>query len=141
MKNLATCKPSEFVAQTVKIKNVASKWLEVTEILKIRSTKPKLIAIPSDVSASEKAEIEKENADIVRKQALENISVMFDKCFAEHPKETLEVLALSCFVEPENVDDYTMDEYFCCLEEMAQAKSVVNFFSLLAQTQMHPKSI
>jgi hypothetical protein len=60
---------------------------------------------------------------------------------AVHPQETLEVLALCCFVEPEHVDDYTMDEYMQCIMDMAQNKSVMNFFSLLAQVQTVAKSI
>jgi hypothetical protein len=116
------------------------KWLQATEIMKIRATKPKLIAVPENATKDEQEEITKENSDIIRKQAIENLNMMIDKMFAEHPQETLEVLALSCFVEPDDVDNYTMDEYFCCLEEMAQAKSVVNFFSLLAQREMHQKS-
>lgn len=140
MKNLANCTPSEFIKQTVRLKDVVPKWLQTTEILKIRATKPKLIAVPKNATKDEKEEITRENSENMRKQAIENLSMMIDKMFAEHPQETLEVLALSCFVEPENVDDYTMDDYFCCLEEMAQAKSVINFFSLLAQREMLQKS-
>jgi hypothetical protein len=140
MKNLANCTPSEFIKQTVKLKDVVPKWLQATEIMKIRATKPKLIAVPENATKDEQEEITKENSDIIRKQVIENLNMMIDKMFAEHPQETLEVLALSCFVEPDDVDNYTMDEYFCCLEEMAQAKSVVNFFSLLAQREMHQKS-
>jgi hypothetical protein len=140
MKNLANCTPSEFIKQTVRLKDVVPKWLQATEIMKIRATKPKLIAVPENATKDEQEEITKENSDIIRKQAIENLNMMIDKMFAEHPQETLEVLALSCFVEPDDVDNYTMDEYFCCLEEMAQAKSVVNFFSLLAQREMHQKS-
>ena len=140
MKNLANCTPSEFIKQTVRLKDAVSKWLQTTEILKIRATKPKLIAVPKDATKDEKEEITRENSENMRKQAIENLSMMIDKMFAEHPQETLEVLALSCFVEPDDVDNYTMDEYFCCLEEMAQSKSVVNFFSLLAQREMHQKS-
>jgi hypothetical protein len=58
-----------------------------------------------------------------------------------HPKETLDVLALCCFVEPSEVDNYTMDEYMDCIMEMAQNKSVVNFFSLLAHLQTPVKNI
>ena len=140
MKNLANCTPSEFIKQTVRLKDAVPKWINATQILKIRSIKPKLIAVPKDATKEEKAEIEKENADILNKQVISNLSKMIDNMFVECPQETLEVLALSCFVEPENVDNHTMDEYLCCIEEMVQAKSVVNFFSLLAQQEMLQKS-
>ena len=39
MKTLASCKPSEFLAQTYKIKQSVQDWLDVTEILKIRKNK------------------------------------------------------------------------------------------------------
>lgn len=133
MKNLANCTPSEFIKQTVRLKDAVPKWINATQILKIRSIKPKLIAVPKGATKEEKAEIEKENADILNKQVISNLSKMIDNMFVECPQETLEVLALSCFVEPDEVDDHTIDEYLCCIEEMLQAKSVVNFFSLLAQ--------
>lgn len=133
MKNLANCTPSEFIKQTVRLKDAVPKWLNATQILKIRSIKPKLIEVPKDATKEEKEEIEKENADILNKQVISNLSKMIDNMFVECPQETLEVLALSCFVEPDEVDNHTIDEYLCCIEEMLQAKSVVNFFSLLAQ--------
>lgn len=140
MKNLANCTPSEFIKQTVRLKNIIPKWLDETEILKIRETKPKLVDIPKDATVEERNKIFDENAEIMNKQALDNFSKMIDSMFVEHPQETLEVLALSCFVEPEEVDKHTMDEYFCCIEEMLQAKSVVSFFSLLARQKTHQKS-
>lgn len=133
MKNLANCTPSEFIKQTLRLKDAVPKWLQTTEIMKIRATKPKLIAVPKNATKDEKEEITRENSENIRKQAIENLSMMIDKMFAEHPQETLEVLALSCFVEPDEVDNHTIDEYLCCIEEMLQTKSVVNFFSLLAQ--------
>ena len=78
---------------------------------------------------------------IQRKQTMENLNKILDKMLVEHPKETLNVLALCCFVEPEHVDDYTIDEYMQCIMDMMQNKSVINFFSLLAQVQTVAKSI
>ena len=36
MKNLSNCKPSEFLAQTIKIKNLVRDWLDATKIMDIR---------------------------------------------------------------------------------------------------------
>ena len=133
MKNLATCKPTEFVAQTAKIKDAVSNWIEVIDLMSIRATQPQYITISKDSTPEERAEVIKKNAEIQKKQTMENLSKILDNMLAKHPQETLNVLALCCFVEPEHVDDYTIDEYFDCIMEMAKNKSVMNFFSLLAQ--------
>ena len=141
MKNLATCKPSEFVAQTAKIKNAVADWVEVVDIMSIRATQPQYITLPSGATAEERAEVIKKNAEIQKKQTMDNLSLILDNMLAKHPQETLNVLALCCFVEPEHVDDYSMDEYMDCIMEMLTNKSVLNFFSLLAHLQTPQKSI
>lgn len=141
MKNLATCKPTEFVAQTAKIKDAVANWVEVIELVSIRATQPKYKVLPIDATPEERAEIIKENAEIEKKQAMENVSKILDNMLAVHPQETLKVLALCCFVEPEHVDDYSIDEYLGCIMEMMQNKHIRDFFLLLAQIQKPAKSI
>lgn len=141
MKNLATCKPTEFVAQTAKIKEAVANWIDVIDLMKIRATQPQYEVLPIDSTPEQRAEIIKKNSEIQKKQTMENLNKILDKMLVEHPKETLDVLALCCFVEPEHVDDYTIDEYLNCIMEMMQNKSVMNFFSLLAQVQTVAKSI
>lgn len=133
MKNLATCKPSEFVAQTAKIKDAVKNWVEVIDLIAIRATQPKYIELPKDASKSEQVEIIRKNAELQKAQAMENVNRILDNMLSKYPKETLEVLALCCFIEPEHVDDYTMDEYLDCIMDMMQNSSVKRFFSLLAQ--------
>lgn len=137
MKNLATCKPTEFVAQTVRIKDAVANWVEVIDLINIRNTQPAYLQVPKNATADKRAEILRKNVEIQKKQAMENLSTLLDNMLAKHPKETLDVLALSCFVEPEHVDDYTIDEYLECIMQMMQNKSVVSFFSLLAQINTH----
>ena len=141
MKNLATCKPSEFVAQTARIKTAVANWIDAIDLMKIRATQPKYETLPIDATPEQRAEIIKKNAEKQRKQTMQNLNKILDKMLVEHPKETLDILALCCFVEPEHVDDYTIDEYFQCIMDMMQNKSVINFFSLLAQMQTVAKSI
>lgn len=141
MKNLATCTPTEFVKQTAKIKNAVAKWLDITKILEIRQKTPAYKVAPKDATADEKAEVIRENALILRKQTMNNLNEIFEQVLVEHPQETLDLLALVCFVEPSEVDEHTMDEYLECILEMFQNKSVVSFFSLLAQMQQRPTSI
>lgn len=141
MKNLATCKPTEFVAQTAKIKGAVANWIELIDLIKIRSIKPVYEICPKDATPEQRAEVIKRNAEIEKEQAYKNLSKILDNMLVEHPQETLDVLALCCFVEPEHVDDYSIDEYMNCIMEMMQNKSVMNFFSLLAQLQTVVKSI
>lgn len=141
MKNLATCKPSEFIAQTAKIKNAVKNWVEVIDLMKIRATKPAYLAYPIDATKEERESIFEQNEELKKKQAMENVNKILDNMLVSHPQETLNVLALCCFVEPEHVDDHSVDEYLQCIMEMVQNKSVVNFFSLLAHLQTPVKNI
>jgi hypothetical protein len=122
MKNLANCKPSEFLKQTNRIKKSVEKWMKATDLMAIRAVKPKFT---EDMTAVERREA-------VRKQGLENFSRIFDAAVEDHPDETLELLALMCFVEPENVDDHTVAEYLDAVTELIQDKAVVGFFTSLA---------
>lgn len=123
MKNLANCKPSEFLQQTNKIRKSVSKWLTDTDIVNIRKRMPEI-----DESVSEE---ERKNA--LDKQATKNINAIFDAILEDHPTETLELLALMCFVEPENVDDYEMSEYINSFNELINNTSVLSFFTSLTK--------
>lgn len=123
MKNLANCKPSEFLKQTNKIKKSVEKWLTATEIMEIRKRLP---VYPDGVD-------EEKKKAIIQKQANENLSAMFDAIFDSHPDETLELLALLCFVEPENVDDYPIKDYLSSIAEMLEDAEVVSFFTSFMQ--------
>ena len=123
MKNLANCKPTEFVKQTSRIKHHVEKWLKITDIMNIRKNVPKY-----DADATEE-----ERANSAYEYGKRNLSKVFDVIFDEHPTETLELLALCCFVEPENVDDYVMDDYLGAIYELLASKNVMNFFMLLVK--------
>lgn len=133
MKNLATCKPSEFIAQTAKIREAVADWMEVIEFLKIREEKPVYRFLPKDATPEQAEEINRANAQIKEDMFLKKINTLLDNMLAKHPRETLNILALCCFVEPTEVDNYSMDEYFGCIMDMFENKTVLRFFSLLAQ--------
>lgn len=123
MKNIARCKPSEFLAQTNRIRKSVSRWLTDTDIMNIRKRMPEY---PENATEDEKKEA-------LRKQASENLTAMLDAIMDDHPQETLELLALMCFVEPENVDDYEITEYFDAFNDFINNKSVIDFFTSLMQ--------
>lgn len=121
MKNLANCKPSEFLQQTNRIRKSVSKWLADTDILNIRQTMPK---IPDDATQEERKKAMEE-------QAKENLNLILDAILEKHPDETLELLALLCFVEPKDVDNHSVTEYLEAFEELISNKAVLNFFTSL----------
>lgn len=123
MKNLANCKPSEFLAQTNKIRKSVDKWLTDTDIMNIRKRMPEV-----SEHASKK---DKDNA--LREQAKKNFNAILDAMLDEHPDETLEVLALICFVEPEDFDNHTVSEYLSSITEMINDEAVVGFFTSLVR--------
>ena len=123
MKNLANCKPSEFLAQTNRIRKSVSKWLTDTDILNIRKRMPN---IPDNAT-------EEEVAELRVAQARKNLDAMLDAMFSDYPEETLEVLALSCFIEPKDVDNYSVSDYLEALNELISNKTVLDFFTSLVR--------
>ena len=128
MKNLANCKPSEFLKQTNRIKKSLEKWITDTDLKKIRSQVPELAIIPKDADDIERRRIFEDNKKKVQDQGYKNLSQILDAALDEHPDETLEVLALLCFVEPKDVDKYPMSEYLTALSELVTNEAVINFF-------------
>ena len=140
MKNLATCKPSEFIAQTSRIREAVAGWLDAIDLQKIRNKKPNYETFPAGATAEQKAEVIQHNAELLKKQTADNVNEILDNMLAKHPQETLNVLALCCFVEPANVDDHSMDEYLECIMDMMENKAVLRFFSLLVRLDQIPTS-
>lgn len=123
MKNLANCKPSEFLKQTNRIRKSVEHWLTVTDIMNIRKTLPKL----------EEGMTKEQRDEAVMAQVKANMSSMFDSMLETHADETLELLALVCFVEPEHVDDYPMSDYLDSVNELMNDKAVIGFFTSLVR--------
>ena len=124
MKNLANCKPSEFLKQTNRIRKSVSKWLTDTDVMNIRKRMP---ALPKDAT-------DEERRRALERQATENFQAILDAILEEHPDETLELLALLCFVEPEKVDDHEITEYMDSISELLSNESVLGFFTSLMQS-------
>lgn len=133
MKNLANCKPSEFLKQTNKIKKAVEKWLTDTDILNIRKNAPKLDVISPEWSKEERERVFRENKRKMEQQSNENLSKMLDAILDKHPDETLELLALLCFVEPDKVDDYPISDYLEAISDMISNEAVIGFFTSLAR--------
>lgn len=128
MKNLANCTPTEFLKQTYKIKKDLEKWITDIDLKNIRARKPEIIEIPQEATAEEKRKIISENGKRVKEQGMKNMSAILDAAMGEHPDETLRILALMCFVEPDKIDEHPMSEYIQCLAELMSDEAVVGFF-------------
>lgn len=138
MKTLANCKPSEFLRQTNRIKKAVEKYVKDINLQGIRAKMPELKTIPIEASTDERAAIIKENNKRLKEQSMKNISEILDAALDKFPEETLEVLALVCFVEPEHVDDHPVSEYLTGLAEVLNDEAVINFFtSFLRWGQMN----
>ena len=133
MKNLANCKPSEFFKQTVKIKKAVENWMTETDIMNIRKNVAKPSPITQDMTDEEKRAAVDDFKRRTEEQAKRNMSRIFDAIFDEHPDETLELLALLCFIEPKDVDNHTIDEYLKAITEMISNEAVLGFFTSLAR--------
>ncbi len=122
-KNLANCKPTEFLKQTNAIRKYVEHWFKVTDIMEIRKKMP---AIPDGATEDEKKKL-------LEEQMRKNFSEMLDAALEEHPEETVGVMALACFVPLEEAEDHTMDYYLGSVAEIMESKNCMRFFTSLAR--------
>lgn len=133
MKTLANCKPSEFLKQTNKIRKAVSAWMTATDIANIRARLPGKEPVPENATKEEKVAIILRNTEKLKKQRAENLNTILDAMLDEHPEETLEVLALCCFIDPEKADDYPVGYYLTAATQLISDEAVIGFFISLAQ--------
>ena len=132
MKNLANCKPSEFLKQTNRIRKSVERWLKLTDVMSIRKRMPEgMPEVNAGMSQDEVEAVQKKRQTMMADQSQRNLSAIFDAVLDAHPDETLEVLGLCCFVEPDHVDDHTVSEYLESLNELIQDENVRGFFTFL----------
>lgn len=129
LKNLANCTPREFLKQTNKIRKAVQKWIKATDIINFRGVS--LPEVPEGMSEAERATF-KQNA------LLKRFNSLCDIVLEQHPDETLEVLALCCFVEPEDVDKHEVAEYLESLGMLLNSEAVVGFFYSLGRLGNKP---
>ena len=129
MKNLANCTPVEFLRQTNKIRHSVQAWLKDTKILEVR--KNNITPITEEMPDGEKEKAMARN----RKQAIQNLSDMLDVALDTHAEETIEMLALMCFVEPGHINDYKVTAYIKEFGEMVSDKDIIDFFISLMQLE------
>lgn len=135
MKNLANCTPKEFLKQTYRIKSVVEKWLKDIDLSSIRANVPKLTPV-TGLEGEELERVKAENRKIMSKQIMENGMKILDNVMDKYADETVEILALCCFVEPSEAEGHTMSEYLESIGDLLSDKGVLSFFTSLAQLQL-----
>lgn len=131
MKNLANCTPTEFLAQTNKIRKSVHGWLKLTDIMNIRQKMPKLTPLTNEMSDEERAQVILDNKEAMKEQARENFSLMLDKMLDDYPEQTLEVIGLINFIDKSELDNYKMVDLMANTLEMLEDEAVMGFFGLL----------
>lgn len=131
LKTLLDATPREFLAQTNKIRKALSRWITETDLLAIRQRIPQYVTVGKDATAEERADAIRANAEKQKKQRRENLEAMLQAILEDHPEETLEILSLSCFVEPKDVDNYPIRDYLLAFTKMLTDEVTVSFFSSL----------
>lgn len=134
-KNLANCTPDEFLDQSFLIMNAAEKFMKVNDILGIRSRKVEgFQEIPTD-NEEEADRIRRENAKKITAQRMKNVKDLLTSMMHTHKSETLELLALSCFIDPAEINNYTMPFFLRNVGEMISNQDVLAFFTSLAEVE------
>lgn len=134
-KNLANCTPEEFLDQSYLIMDAAEKFMKVNDILGIRSRRVEgLQEIPTD-NEEETDRVRRENAKKITAQRMKNVKDLLTSMMHTHKSETLELLALSCFIAPEDVNNYTMPFFLRNIGEMISNQDVLAFFTSLAEVE------
>lgn len=135
-KNLVTCKPTEFLRQTSRVRKAAEKWMKAIGVLDIRKRKAEgLREITEEMSPEEIAKARFENAQKITEQSKRNLLEIISAAMDDYPDETLEILALACFVEPEDVDNHKVAFYLANLADILADPDVLSFFTSLAQLE------
>ena len=131
IKTLANCTDIEFLRQTNKIRKAVEEWLTATDIANIRKRMPKLEPIPEGLDKKQAELLEEKNLKAEREQQKANLDAILDAMLEDHPEETLNIIKLCCFVEPD--DDKKVTYYLSAFAEMFNNEDVLDFFSSLVK--------
>ena len=130
IKTLANCTDVEFLRQTNKIRHAVEEWLTATDIANIRKRVAKLQEIPEGIDSKKAEAIEEKNKKLEAEQLHKNINDMLDAMLEEYPEQTLKIIRLCCFVEPDD-DSRRVTYYLGAFSQMMGDQDVLDFFSSL----------
>lgn len=122
-KTIATCTPSEFMAQGYRIAGKAKALFEMAGIADIRKRMPEY----------KEDDTPEERKEKMQKQGKENLWAIFDELFGKYPKETTELFGLMCFIEPTDIDSYNGMELTATCIDMLGDENVATFLVSLSK--------
>lgn len=131
IKTLSNCTDVEFLRQTNRIRKEVKKWLDVTKIPEIRKRLPALEKVPEGASQEERERIAAANKKAAEAQGLANVDAILDEALEKHPEETVRVIKLCCFLDPDKEPPKRITYYMAAFAEMLKDKDVLDFFSSL----------
>lgn len=121
MKTLNNCTPREFMRQLSRIREASRSWLDLTQLQQLRRRMPPARAYKDD----------NERIAAVMTQWRTNIKDMLNAALMEHPDETIELLGLLCFIEPEDLDNHEMSELFAGFMDVLNNDKLLELFTVL----------
>ena len=129
-KNLLNCKPSEALAQMWKVAEIASPWLAATKIFEIKKPIPpeKFKVVPENGTEEEKRIANAYNNNVARAEVKKRLFEMLQVMLKDNAQQTLELIAVANFVEPEDIDEYDFADFLEPISEMISDQRLVNFF-------------
>lgn len=117
--------------QTAKIRRAVSKWLTATDLMAIRQRMPQgMPEVQPDMSKEEKRAVLDKRQQMMTEQSQKNLEAILDALLDLHPDETIELVGLCCFIEPEELDNYKTTDLLGAIMEMLGDENVINFFTL-----------
>ena len=128
MKTIANCNLEEFLSQTNKIRKKVAEYYKICKIGSIRKIMP----------AFEDNDTPEDKAKKIQEQGLKNFGLILDECLEQHPKETIEIIGLFCFMSYEEARVMDAGEFLDIALELFSAKRVQNFLSLMANLEKRP---
>lgn len=123
MKTLANCTPVEFLRQTNKIRHAAAGLMADSGVVEIRKRMPALTG----------EETPEEKKRLLHEQAQKNMDAILDTLLETHAEETVRVLGMMCFLEPEEIENSTTTDFLAPAMELLTSKPVLDFLPLLAK--------
>ncbi len=133
IKTLANCTDIEFLKQTNKIRHAVSEWLTATDIANIKKRLPQLETIPEGMDKEQAKLIEEKNKRLTEEQVDKNFDAILDAMLEDHPEETIKIIRLCCFLEPDD-DSQKVTYYMAAFTQMFNDKDVIGFFTSLVNT-------
>lgn len=132
-KNLANCSGVDFLRQSNRIRKFVQKWLKDTKVLEIRKRQPILEEVTDKMTEAEGLAVMARNDKRIEEQTQQNISDMLDAALEEKAEETLVLLGMLCFIEPEDLGNVKPTELLANFAEMMADPDVLSFFTSLTR--------